>query len=105
MLVTCPECSNKVSEDAVRCPKCGFSSPYFFSEEGIRKGAQEFRKGEPCNFICTNHWFSKPNMIVYDIKVTKHKDGCKTGWYYTVYTECPSCKERKISSSCENCDH
>jgi len=27
-LITCPECKNQISENAVSCPKCGFRSTH-----------------------------------------------------------------------------
>lgn len=38
MLITCPECENKVSKSAEVCPKCGFPDPY----QGCKEACEEF---------------------------------------------------------------
>lgn len=40
MLVTCPECSNKVSEEAELCPQCGLPHPGINRQEIAKRQAQ-----------------------------------------------------------------
>jgi len=41
MLVICPECKAKISEEADPCPKCGFPKAGHQSEEFIEKDSQK----------------------------------------------------------------
>lgn len=107
MLVTCPECSNKVSEAAEICPQCGLYSPGLISEEFVKRGAQKYVIGKTSGNTdtCEKHWFSKHHLLISDVKVAKHKNGCQTGWYLAVYKVCPSCGERTMSvGGCESCE-
>lgn len=40
MLVTCPECGAKISEEADPCPKCGLPDAGFLSKESTEQMAQ-----------------------------------------------------------------
>lgn len=103
MLVTCPECSHKVSEKADICPQCGFDWPVHSSEEYVKRGVQEYVIGKTRGYTCEKHWFSKPQLLISVVKAAKHKDGCsEIGWYLSISEECPSCGERTFRG-CERC--
>lgn len=87
MLITCPECSNKVSEAAASCPQCGLKKPGNFCEEkAIEKAKSKMYR---CRIgmkygSCDNHLLAKmvdsfvdigisPSMYITDINVVKIK--------------------------------
>ena len=44
MLVTCPECGAKISEEADPCPKCGYPNAGKFSQESEEERQKEIRR-------------------------------------------------------------
>lgn len=95
MLITCPDCSAKVSNHALDCPQCGFPHPGAHSVESAEEHAKRYKAGEddPYRNTCPNHWFRRPHLIVADVKVLKETGG----FVAKVLRKCRLCNYRDQS--------
>ena len=107
MLVTCPECSAKISDAADPCPHCAFPEAGILSRERCEYIVAELKKsvGEKIHYlwrseritICIDH-NGNYDMVLQDVSVEPmtlggHKE---TGYCVAVSLRCPKCwKEDK----------
>ncbi|MBI5875076.1 MAG: hypothetical protein HZB81_04410 [Deltaproteobacteria bacterium] len=108
MLVTCPECSNKVSHAAVLCPQCGLNKPGEFCEEKAMEKAKLYKTGMKYG-ACFDHLLnkiynlfefasiggSKPTYItdiqVVKVSITKGEGVVGSGYDVELTVKCKSC--------------
>lgn len=94
MLVTCPECKEKVSSSASSCPHCGCPEPWRNApevEETLkRKVKEEFRKSSKCPHCGHTN---KPKSYI-------SRQSRDTGRIYAdIYSQCDKCKSHYSSGT------
>lgn len=98
MLVTCPECGAKISDEADPCPKCGFPDAGRESKEvheNLAQALRDMRDGTArfSSESCNNCGFNPPGWIEskpIEVKVEKQGTGYRTRCYF----RCPRCGEK-----------
>jgi hypothetical protein len=109
VLVTCPECGQKISEWADPCPKCGYPSAGAYSEERLRDLERRLGgiKRLTNNYGAANPFFSCTKT--YDHHIPKVNISIKKGEYYwddgrqaygltiTTNDRCPVCRSELTS--------
>ena len=97
MLVTCPECGAKISEEADPCSKCGFPKAGHQSEEFIEKDSQKEAQRINCSrkryIKCLNCNFGEV-VLCKPIKVEIIK--YRLGYRIEANFKCPKCGGEKV---------
>ena len=100
MLVTCPECNAKISEDADPCPKCGLRGAGKVSREYcehklslIKKKIGEKRKAllSSCSCVCDD-WtkITKSEVVLSSARIIPHLYR-HVGYQVVTTIKCPKC--------------
>jgi len=92
MLVTCPECGAKISEQANPCPKCGCFNAGFRSKENAEKTILKWKREEEGRHGCECGYFGKWRK---DKTETVYEEG---GYKVYFITRCPKCNRTRTTS-------
>jgi hypothetical protein len=103
MLVTCPECNEKISEHAHPCPRCG--SPY--AGLSSREHCEQVAKAATGKTYREESWCScGPNRGLKVIEKDKLKvrgelvaSTTHAGWQVRLVANCPNCNKELVVES------